>query len=82
MPYYLILEAGEAQRSPGYAEAQGVMTHPPDYRGYTVVTVVEGDDATDAVQQVAGVTRRLGGYVAVECEPVTIDLKPRRLLNE
>lgn len=46
---------------------------------YNPVTVVLAEDANDAVTQVASSLGTMGSYVAVECEPVNINLGPARL---
>jgi hypothetical protein len=46
---------------------------------YNAQTVVKATDAEDACRQVAEAIGSIGGFVAVECEPVALNLTPTRL---
>lgn len=47
---------------------------------YNAQTVVKARDAEDACRQVAEAIGSIGGFVAVECEPVALNLTPSRLV--
>lgn len=78
MKYYLVYVANPVKQwsdpnGPGHV----VPGHPPTVE---ILTVVEAIDPEDAANQVVQSTQRLGTYLVVECDPVTIQMTPQRLI--
>lgn len=80
MKYYIVYVSNPVRQwtNPN-GPAAVVPGHPPTVE---ILTVVEATSPEDAANQVMQSTQRMGTYLCVECEPVTMQMTPQRLLPE
>lgn len=77
--WYLIFEREARHRAPGTVIVSGSPAgageqHPPPYRTFKPVMIVEAESWKEALENAIKATRKLGEYAAVRCDVFTDDL--------